>query len=174
MKKKIIADNQNDVLPAVDLSAQAAEYLAGWQRAKADYTNLLRDLDARKKDITEAAGLNLILGILPVHLNFKTALQQIPAPMLRSGQAFAGMTKGAEADWITGIKHIKNQLDEFLKNLGVMEVSASGQFDPAKHEAISQEQHEDLPDGEIIREVEGGYMWKDKVIKPARVIVNVK
>ena len=143
------------------LEAQVQENLNGWQRAKADYANLKRQTEEQKDDLITYANLKLIEKLLPVHLNFTTALKHIPAEQ-------------QDLDWVVGIKHIKSQLDEFLKNLNVTEIETEGQFDPRFHEALSQEQREDLDDGQIINTIEGGYCLKDRVIKPARVIVNVK
>ena len=141
---------------------QAQEYLDGWRKIKAEYANLNKDTENRQLSAMDHANTKFIVNLLlPLHINFKTALKHIPEEQ-------------QNLDWVIGIKHIKNQLDNFLKGLEVKEIEAVGQFNPSYHEAINQEWRDDMEDGEIIQEVEGGYMWKDRVIKPARVIVNVK
>lgn len=165
---KTIKTEKNDLKSLEELTkqlelcqAQAQENLNGWQRAKADYANLKREMESQREDLITYANLKLIEKLLPVHLNFTTALKHIPAEQ-------------QDLDWVVGLKHIKSQLDEFLKSLNVTEIETEGQFDPRYHEALSQEQRADLEDGQIISTFEGGYRLKDRVIKPARVIVNVK
>jgi molecular chaperone GrpE len=52
-------------------------------------------------------------------------------------------------------------------------IDATGQhFDPQLHEAISQEESEQVPDGVVIRQVRKGYKLRDRLIRPANVVVS--
>lgn len=145
-----------------ELQQQAEEYLTGWKRAKADYANLQRKTQEQQADIVKFANKNLILELLPVHNNFKYALNFIPKDQ-------------KDSDWVVGLKHIKNQLDEFLKKLNVEEIKTEGEkFDPNLHEAISQEQRDNLDEDTIIKELESGYTLNGQTIRPAKVIVSTK
>ena len=80
-----------------------------------------------------------------------------------------------EKNWVTGIEMILKQFGEVLKRHGVEEIKTVGeQFDPERHEALSEEVSEDQDEGTIVKEIESGYMMKDRVVRPAKVIVAKK
>jgi len=153
------------------LEKKNKEYLDGWQRAKADYLNLKKESEKRYQDLIKFANASLILEILPVMDNFKLAVSHIPKDQLK-------------ADWVIGIAHIKKQLADILKNLGIEEIKTVGEkFNPELHEAVSAEtrekretEHEKHESGGskgvIIKEVRSGYSMHGKVIQVAKVVVS--
>ena len=65
------------------------------------------------------------------------------------------------------------QLQDFLASCGVETIDASGQhFDPNVHEAIAQEQSSEIGEGFVIRQLRKGYRLKDRLIRPANVVVS--
>ena len=71
-----------------------------------------------------------------------------------------------------GMKMVQTQLNEFLENNGVKAHDPTGQeFDHNLHEAISQEETEEHPEGTIIRTVRVGYTLNEKLLRAANVIV---
>lgn len=134
------------------------EYLDGWKRAKADYLNLKRESEQRYQELIKFANAGLILEILPVLDNFKLATQHIPEEQKK-------------AEWVIGIVHIKKQLEDTLKNLGIETIKTVGEkFNPEFHEAV--EKSESGKDGIITKEVRPGYILNGKVIQVAKVIVS--
>src|SRR3989338_9852219 len=81
---------------------QAEEYLNGWKRAKADYLNLKRETEQRQAELFSLATAGLLVELLPVYDNLKTAWQHVPE-------------SERTAEWVVGFEHIKNQLGELLK-----------------------------------------------------------
>jgi len=77
------------------------------------------------------------------------------------------------SSWINGIELIHQKLMSQMKNQGVerMNVKPGDQFDPNMHEAITQEEHPEYEDGQIIDVVQPGYQISDRVIRPAMVRV---
>jgi len=77
------------------------------------------------------------------------------------------------SNWINGISLIHQKLMSQMENQGVkrMDVNPGDQFDPNIHEAITQEEHPDYEDDQIIEVVQPGYQISDRVIKPAMVRV---
>jgi len=75
--------------------------------------------------------------------------------------------------WINGIALIQQKLINQMKNQGVeqMDVHPGDVFDPNIHEAITQEDHPDLEDGQIIEVLQPGYRISDRIIRPAMVRV---
>ena len=77
------------------------------------------------------------------------------------------------SSWINGIELIHQKLMGQMKNQGVerMNIKPGDQFDPNMHEAITQEEHPEYKDGQIIDVVQPGYQISDRVIRPAMVRV---
>ena len=65
------------------------------------------------------------------------------------------------------------QLQDFLASCGVETIDATGQpFDPKLHEAIAQEESKEFAEGIVIRQLRKGYKLKDRLIRPANVVVS--
>ena len=68
---------------------------------------------------------------------------------------------------------VKKQLDDFLSGQGVEEVAAEGKmFDPAVHEAVSQEDCEASPEGSVLRVIRRGFQMGERLLRPANVVVS--
>jgi len=158
MSDEKIQQNNNQQTELEQLKAQAAEYLAGWQRAKADYINFKKETEDKQKMIFEFANATLLLEILPIYDNLKKAI------------ALIGEEKN---NWIEGIKQIKKQMEDLFKDHGIEEIKTIGEkFNPEFHEAISKEKKEGVESGIIITESSSGYLLKGKVLVPAKVVVS--
>lgn len=145
------------------IKKQAEEYLNGWKRAKADYLNLKKEMEAQDKEIREWLSKIFLLPLLDIMDSFNKAFGNVPANLKTEV-------------WIEGIEGIKKQFENFLKINGVEEMKVAGEkFDPLKHEAIeSVEGGPSAPAGEsgrIIEEVWKGYLVKGQVLRPAKVKV---
>ncbi len=129
------------------------EYLDGWQRAKADLINYKKDESRRFEELARYATEELLLELIGVLDNFDLALG-------------AGVTSEAEK----GIVLIRGQLESILRKNGVDAVAskAGDPFDPARHEAIGEEES-DAQSGTIARVLQKGYHLQGRIIRPARV-----
>ncbi len=75
----------------------------------------------------------------------------------------------------TGLAMIHQQFEKFLKDQGLVAIKTVGEkLDPHRHEAVAQEIHDDKEDGLILEEIQRGYTWQDRLVRPARVRVAVK
>jgi len=136
---------------------KAEEYLANWQRAQADFTNFKRRNEQERQEFNTYANANLILGLLPVIDDLERALDAVPA-------------KYAKHDWVEGVRLVERKFKTILEGQGVKQIKASGEsFDPNFHEALRQESGDE---GIVIEEFQKGYMLKDKLLRPARVVVG--
>ena len=134
------------------------EYLAGWQRCKADFLNYKKEEAARIGALLEFSKANWFLKILPVLDNFERAMKNAKEDL-----------KGSE--WFLGIEQIENQLKGFLKAEGIEEIKAIGEkFNPELHEAVEQVENE-AESGTIIEVLEKGYTINNKLLRPAKVKV---
>ena len=135
------------------------EYLAGWQRAKADFLNYKAEEMKRVSEIVEFANEGLILKILPILDSFERAEKEIPDE--KRGDKF-----------LKGLLQIKNQILSLLKNEGVEEIDVVGKrFDPNFQEAVAEVETSDVKPGVVIEEIQKGYKLKGRLIRPAKVKV---
>ncbi|HEY3289729.1 MAG TPA: nucleotide exchange factor GrpE [Anaerolineae bacterium] len=143
-----------------DLKAKSVEYLDGWQRARAEFSNY------KKRQETDYAGQRslltsaLIARLLPVLDDFERASKTL-APTLR------------DMTWIEGVLLIHRKLQLILESEGIkpIEVKANDVFDPSIHEAVSQDDAEGVESGHVIDELQRGYKLGDRVIRPTLVRV---
>ena len=136
------------------LRAEKQEYLDGWQRAKADYVNVLKRLDEEKK-IEKLRGVaKAAEALLPAFDALERAKEHGDIP-----EGFAGIVK---------------QLEGGFAGLGLTSLGKVGEaFDPALHEALGQDPVEDAAHDDTITAVlEQGWQIGDMVIRPAKVRVG--
>ncbi|OGH88194.1 MAG: nucleotide exchange factor GrpE [Candidatus Magasanikbacteria bacterium RIFOXYC2_FULL_42_28] len=150
------------------LEKERDEYKFGWQRALADYKNLQTETEKRRGEWVRMSEAQILEEFIPVYDNFKKAFAVSGSLPLPEGE----IKRGWES-WAQGIEYIKKQFGDVLSAHGVEEIKTVGEkFDPTKHEAVGDEEIEDKEHGEILREVDGGYIIGGKVLKVARVIIT--
>lgn len=148
-----------------ELKKQKDEYLACWQRERADFLNYKRDEAERIKEILKYTNIELILKLLPILDNFRKAARQNSLPENLNGQE-----KEKVNQVIQGFLQIKTQLQDFLRNQGIEEMSVIGEkFDPNLHEAIEEVELEDKDSGTVVEEIRKGYLIEGNVLRPAKV-----
>jgi len=139
---------------------EANEYLAGWQRTKADLLNYKKEEAKRILNILEYAKEELILKILPILDNFEKAEKEVPEKLKKE-------------NYLNGIFQIKSQLEDFLDKEGVEEIKSLGEdFNPKFHEAVQVEKTESNCPEKIIEVIQKGYKMKGKVVRAAKVKVS--
>jgi len=140
------------------IKRECEEYLDGWKRAKAELINYKNDELKRVSEIVRFAGEDIAHDMVEILDSFDLCIASLSAdnPSLAKG-----------------VYMIRTQLEDALKRKGMERiiVSVGRQFDPGLHEAISTVQS-DKPPGIVIEEIEKGYMWNGKLLRPARVVVS--
>ena len=140
-----------------EAKAKAEEYLAGWQRAQADFINYKRRTEQEKEEISQFANAILILNLLPILDDLERALTSTP-PRL------------AKLSWVDGIRLIERKLQAGLEAQGLSQIKALGEpFDPNLHEAARLGKGKE---GTVIEELQKGYKLRDRVIRPSKVVVG--
>jgi len=133
------------------------EYLAGWQRSKADFLNYQKEVDKRVGMTLSLTRIKWILKMLDIHDNLERAREHVPKKL-------------ENIDWVKGVLQIESQFHGFFKENGVERIDPEGkQFDPNFHEAIEQIEIKGKESGIIVEVLEKGYMLDSKVIRPAKV-----
>jgi molecular chaperone GrpE len=138
---------------------KASEYLAGWQRARADLLNYRKEELERVGELIKYADVGIILKILPILDNFEMAEKKLPENLKNDEN-------------IKGVLLIKNQIQDFLKSQDVEEIKSVGEkFDPNWHEVVEEIEKKDKEAGIIIEEIQKGYKIHGRLLRPARVKV---
>jgi len=152
---------QDDAVEAVDVAALKADRDALQDRllrTAAEFDNYRKRIDRERRDQSEAAAFSLLSEVLPVVDNLERALQ---APSGPEAAAFRA-----------GVELILRQMLDLLRKRGVTPIEALGaDFDPRIHQAVSQETSDAHRDGEVMEELQRGYMLGERLLRPAMVKV---
>ncbi len=141
------------------------EYLAGWQRAKANYLNNKKDEAERAGNLIFFAQSEIILEIISVLDNFEKAEKE-------TKKVLENHSCEELENFYNGFLQIKKQMTEILKNYQIEKIETKEKvFNPNFAEAVEQVEIEGKEPGIIVEEVEKGYKFKDKIIRPAKVKV---
>jgi molecular chaperone GrpE len=136
---------------------KAEKYLANWQRCQADFDNYKKRSEQEKGGVIEFANSALISNLLPITDDLERAFASVPAEF-------------DESNWTEGVKLIYNKFKAILEAQGLTKIEAEGEpFDPRLHEAVMQQEGEE---GMVVEEIQKGYKFKGKVIRPSLVIVG--
>lgn len=137
---------------------EKAEYLDGWQRARADYVNYQKRITDEHAVSIKRALDPLIEDLLPVYDSFVSATK---------GESWENM----ESAWKVGIEQLRDHLKNTLESYGVQFFSPLGaQFDPKVHESVGTKAGEG--EDEMVTEVlQEGVMRDERVLRPAKVII---
>jgi len=152
----------SDELATLKAEAEKARhYYDQWLRTTADLDNYKKRATRERQEGIRFANEALIEKLIPVLDNFDSALAaagNANAPALQSLQ--------------TGISMIYQQLKTALTDAGLEEIDASNQpFDPTWHEALAQKPSADVPEGHVVQQLRKGYKLRDRLLRPAGVVV---
>src|SRR5215467_9845445 len=147
-----------------DLEEKALKADEHWERllrTTADFDNFKKRAAREKQDATKYANESLLQKLVSVLDNFDMAL------------AAAQNTKSDGVQQLqAGVNMIHQQLKKVLIEAGLEEVDANGKaFDPNLHEAVSQQETAEAPEGQIVQQLRKGYKLRDRLLRPATVIV---
>ena len=138
------------------------ENLLGWQRAKADYSNLKAEVERKQKEFAGLVRAGLIEDFLPLADSFELAMADQEA------------WEAVPANWRKGVEYIYNQLEKILEGAGVAVINPLGQtFNPGEHEAVGTiETEQEKDDHQVLVVTKKGYRLEEKLIRPAQVKIG--
>lgn len=141
------------------LRQQVEEHKERYLRTQADFDNFRRRSRQEKEDFARYASSKLVEQLLPVLDNFERAIA-------------ASKDSGDAESLLKGVEMIRRQLDQVLEQEGLKQLEADGQpFNPEFHQAIMQVESEEHEEGIVVEVIQKGYMFKDRVLRPAMVKV---
>jgi len=128
-------------------------------RSQADFENYKKRAAREKEDAVKYANSSLLQRLVSILDNFELGLA-------------AAKTESERSPIYSGMVLVQKQLNDLLEENGLQAIEAEGKkFDPNLHEAIAHEPSEN-PEGTVIRQAGRGYRFKDRLLRPARVVVS--
>ncbi len=147
-----------------ELKERAGKADEHWQRllrTSADFDNFKKRAAREKQEAIKFANESLLQKLIPVLDNFDMALSAAQAAQGDSVESLQ-----------TGINMIHQQLKNAVGEAGLEEVDAAGKpFDPNLHEAVSQKESAEAPEGSVLQQLRKGYKLRDRLLRPASVVV---
>ena len=138
------------------LKAERDALLDRLARLQAEFDNARKRAVREQRDFREFAAAEVIKNFLPILDSFERALK-------------AG---GDSSEFRGGVELIYRQLQDALLKMGVQPIVSVGQpFDPRVHEAIEMVDTTEVADHHVLDELQRGYKYKDKLLRPAMVRV---
>ena len=148
----------SDPSELADLQRERDEFKDRWLRKSAEFDNYRKRIERERREQADAALVDLLQDVLPVVDDFDRALT------VDAGEGSAAYRKGVEL--------IHKQLLDLLRKRGVTPIETLGtDFDPNIHQAVMHENSPEHREGEVIGELQKGYMIKDRLLRPAMVKV---
>ena len=133
-----------------------------WTRLQADFDNHRKRMLREKQETLAYGHENVVKDLLPVVDNLERAMEHASAS---SSADFEGMLQGVEL--------VRRELLAVLTKHGVEGIEAEGEaFDPNVHEALAQVEEPSVEAGRVARVLEKGYRLRDRLLRPARVMVS--
>ena len=148
-----------------ELKQRAAKADQNWERllrTTADFDNYKKRALREKQDAIRFANEALLEKLVPVLDSFDMALA-----------ASKNNPSDAAQSLQTGINMVYQQLKIALTEAGLEEVDATGKtFDPNFHEAVSQQESAEFPEGQVVQQLRKGYKLRERLLRPATVVVS--
>ena len=156
-----VQEEDSDLAEQLELARQeAANNLAGWQRAAAEMANFKRRQEEQFKLQRDRIKGEVLEGVISALDDMDLAFQNVPEEI-----------DGQLVGWVEGFRLVQRKLNKVLEDQNVMPISTEGKFDPTVHEAVSHELSDDHEEGQIIGELRKGYQVGNRVLRPALVRV---
>lgn len=145
--------------PLETARAEAQRYRDQLLRTAADFDNYKKRIRREMEDGERRAKEDVLKDLLPVFDNLERAAQH------------AGSASDVKS-LADGISMVLRMFTDTLSRMGIERVRAVGEpFDPALHEAVQQMETTEHPPGTVAAEVQAGYRFGERLVRPAMVVV---
>jgi molecular chaperone GrpE len=161
------AETAEEAAEQTDLASELQRYKALAEetqnrllRAMADMDNMRRRMRKEQEDLAKYASMNLVEAMLPTLDNFERALSVDKESLTVD-------------TLLEGVNMIYRQMVQLLEKEGLSPIESVGKpFDLNVHQAVMQVEDPEFESGVVVEELQKGYLFKDRVIRPAMVKVN--
>ena len=153
--KKILSKKDESIQT---LSAEVESLKDKNVRLLAEFDNFQRRSFAEKEALNKYQGIELLKDLLPGFDDIERAIDHKEADDQSISEA---------------IELINSKIGNVLKKYSIIKIKSLGEkFNPALHEALIEQNSDEIEEGKIIEEYESGYMYHDRVIRHAKVVVS--
>src|SRR5258708_12190454 len=129
-------------------------------RSQADFENYKKRSAREKEEAIQYANRSLLERLVAIIDNFELGLA-------------AAKEQGKQSPIYSGMVLVQKQLNDLLAENGLQPIEAEGKmFDPNLHEAIAHEPSDQVPEEIVLRQTRRGYRFKDRLLRPAKVVVS--
>jgi molecular chaperone GrpE len=134
-------------------------------RFAAEAENSKKRMEREREKLIKYAGENILRDLLGTADNLERALEQ--------GKVAGGEPEQKLTAMLAGVELTKKGLDTMLERCGVTTLASVGQpFNPDQMDALTMEASEEIPANHVAKEFAKGYLFKDKVLRHAQVVVS--
>jgi molecular chaperone GrpE len=141
------------------LAAEKGELQERFLRRQAEFENFRKRARREREEYLEFAGADTMTALLPILDDFERALQ----------------VACADAEYVRGIELIYQRLMDVMKKMGLEPLQAAGRkFDPNLHHAVDRVQSEEAEEDTVLDEMQRGYNYKGRLLRPSMVRVTYK
>jgi|GEM_PF-3670095 len=162
--KIMISESETNQLrkEAQEKTKIANEYAVLLEKIKADFEAFRQRVNKQQQTLEESANEKLILKLLPILDGFAYALSH-------------PVDDGNYRNFVSGIRMIYSQAEDLFKSEGIVpiKVDPGEKFDPHSHEAVMEVKGEEGQEGLVKEEIQRGYCFRNKVLRPAKVKVTI-
>jgi molecular chaperone GrpE len=131
-----------------------------WKRCEADLQNYRKRIEKERAEWIQSSLAALVRSLLPVLDDLDRAFQTLPPTL-------------SQLTWTDGLALVDRKLVVTLEQQGLKEIDALGKpFDPARHQGLSEGESKGLPDGSVMAVLQKGYLFNDRVLRPALVQIS--
>jgi len=156
---------QNAEVLLEEARAEAEDLRDKVLRVAAEFENYKKRMERERLTMLKYSGEPILREFLSVVDNLERAVSQGRAGGLEAEKNLAALLEGVQLT-LKGLVDVLNKFE-------VKPIDCTGQpFDPNKHEALTMESSDTVPANHVINEFEKGYYYKDRLLRPARVIVS--
>ncbi len=156
---------QEQLTDLKDKAGKADEYYARLLREAADSENYKKRAARERQEAIKFANEGLLHKLIPIIDNFEMAMTAANTPS----------TDPSVESLKKGVQMVHSLLKSTLAEAGLEEIDATGQpFDPNFHEAVSQQATAEVPEGHVVQQMRKGYRFKERLLRPATVVVARK
>lgn len=134
-------------------------------RLAAEFENFKKRMEREKETLLQFAGENIFRELLVSVDNLDRALEQ--------GSAESGEPQQKLDALLEGVNLTHKGLLATLEKFEVVAIESQGaEFDPNEHEAMTMESSDEVPANHVLQEFVKGYRYKDRLLRPAKVVVS--
>jgi molecular chaperone GrpE len=158
----------DETLPTVEellaqREAEAADLKDRLVRALAETENVRRRLEKDKQDASVYAVTSFARDLLAVADNLRRAIDAVPETA-RDNDTIKGL--------VVGVEMTERELQQVFARFGITKMEALGaRLDPHLHQAMAEIDNSEHPPGHIAQVYQSGYVIKDRLLRPAMVVV---